>query len=508
MNKMFSARAGRGRPGAAKKRFLINLMLASFTTLHAADAAAQLTPAQPPKLVPANWNPKAAADKVIAGLIKVTAPEVKGAHGSKLTLIGDRAYVATLADNTAPGETHERDSIYSALSVVNLQTKTVEAFLTTAKSGQAFANETLPRGACYASGTLQLNDHTLRCFFCSEQPGRGQSQMYYRDFDLRTRAFTNDVHRVKLKTSSGVFDLQPQYLHADAVKHGFTKPAKDYSLELLDAFKKFDGRTYAVLNSYVNALNALTVFNEAGDTLEVVGHYNEPQSQRLCESAVNRLPDGTWMAICRSDVGNYHFTTSKDGKTWSVGQERPIVPNGVNSKPTFDTFGGVYYLGWQEKTMIQGVYRSVFNVDVSKDCVTWERKYRFESADSFQYPAFAEHDGAVWLTVSQGGRAGPTRIMFGKLEDLPKPAVKVTQELLNSTRVGTGRELWNNNSAELAVIPDASLSVAAEASTGASLESRGLPRILFNNDSDDLKWPAYPEHHANGLWVPAGKYLP
>ena len=41
-----------------------------------------------------------------------------------------------------------------------------------------------------------------------------------------------------------------------------------------------------------------------------------------------------------------------------------------------------------------------------------------------------------------------------------------------------------------------------------SLESRGLPRILFNNDSDDLKWPAYPEHHASGLWVPAGTYLP
>ena len=145
-------------------------------------------PAQPPKLVPANWNPKAAADKVIAGLIKVTAPEVKGAHGSKLTLIGDRAYVATLADNTTPGEKHDRDSVYSALSVVNLKTMTVEAFLTTAKSGQAFTNETLPRGACYASGTLLLNDHTLRCFFCSEQPGRGQSQMYYRDFDLRTQS--------------------------------------------------------------------------------------------------------------------------------------------------------------------------------------------------------------------------------------------------------------------------------------------------------------------------------
>jgi hypothetical protein len=39
------------------------------------------------------------------------------------------------------------------------------------------------------------------------------------------------------------------------------------------------------------------------------------------------------------------------------------------------------------------------------------------------------------------------------------------------------------------------------------LASRGLPTILFNNDSDDLKWPAYPEHH-KGLWVPAGEQLP
>jgi hypothetical protein len=401
------------------KLFLTALLLAPVAGLLAADAPKPLPNALPASIRP---NPKEAADKVIEGLIKVTAPEVKGAHGSKLTLIGDRAYVATLADNSAAGETHERATIYAALSIVDLKTMRVEKFLKTAESGQAFTNETLPRGACYASGTLPLNERTLRCFFCSEQPGRGQSQMYYRDFDLRTQTFADDVQRLKLKTPSGFFDLQPQHLHADAIRHGFKQPAKDYSLELLDAFKQFDGRTYAVLNSYINRLNALTVFNEAGDTLELVGHYNEPQTQRLCESAVNRLPDGTWMAICRSDVGNYHFTTSKDGKTWSIAQERPTVSNGSSSKPTFDKFSGVYYLGWQEKTKIQGVSRSVFNVDVSLDGVKWERKYRFESADTFQYPAFAEHNGAVWLTVSQG--IVPNRIMFGKLEDLPKTAAK------------------------------------------------------------------------------------
>ncbi len=36
----------------------------------------------------------------------------------------------------------------------------------------------------------------------------------------------------------------------------------------------------------------------------------------------------------------------------------------------------------------------------------------------------------------------------------------------------------------------------------------GLPRILSNNDSDDLKCPVYPEHHGNGRWMPAGEQPP
>ena len=91
--------------------FFAALLFSSFAGLHAADAS---------KFVPPGWDPKAAADKVLASLIKVTAPEVKGAHGAKLTLVGDRAYVAALANNVQPGERHEWDFIYSTLSVVNL----------------------------------------------------------------------------------------------------------------------------------------------------------------------------------------------------------------------------------------------------------------------------------------------------------------------------------------------------------------------------------------------------
>jgi hypothetical protein len=66
------------------------------------------------------------------------------------------------------------------------------------------------------------------------------------------------------------------------------------------------------------------------------------------------------------------------------------------------------------------VGRSVFNVDISRDGKTWQRKYRFESPKSFQYPTFHEHEGTIWLCVTQGDHdaSRKERIMFGKLEDV------------------------------------------------------------------------------------------
>jgi hypothetical protein len=126
------------------------------------------------------------------------------------------------------------------------------------------------------------------------------------------------------------------------------------------------------------------------------------------------------MAICRQEGGskNYTFATSKDGRTWSPNEYRPSVTNGTNSKPTFDRFLGLYYLGWQESTRINGAHRSVFNIDVSVDGVNWERKYRFETEKSFQYPTFIEYRNGIYFSVTQGDLSDSRkeRIMFGKLE--------------------------------------------------------------------------------------------
>ena len=371
-------------------------------------------------LLPSGWDPALAGDIVMQRLVNTSAPQVKGAHDAEFVCVGDRAYIVTEANDLKAGESAGWPFIYATLSIVSLKTLVLEQVIDFAKSEQTFENDTLPVGACFVPRILQKDAKSLRCYFTSEDPGKRQSQMWYRDFDLKSGEFAATIHKAKLKTAAGTFDFQPQSFHADAAAQGFTKKAVDSAFFIFDSFKKFDGKLYVALNNFSGKQNALALVHDDLATFEVLGHFNEPQAEQLSESAVNRLPDGTWMAICRNDKGNYHFTTSADGRTWSVGKELPNVPNGANSKPTFDKFGGVYYLGWQEATKIQGVNRSVFNVDISRDGRTWERKYRFETPESFQYPTFHEHNGAIWVAVTQGDQDGSRkeRIMFGKLEDV------------------------------------------------------------------------------------------
>ncbi len=371
-------------------------------------------------LLPAGWDAKAAGDKVMAGLIKVTGPEVKGAHDSHLAIVGDRAFVISEVNERQAGEAAGWPFIYTALSIVDLRNERLLDVMTVARSEQAFANETLPVGACFVPRVKQVGPQTLRCWFASEQPGRRQSQTYYRDLDLGTLTFEREIHRMKLTTSAGTFDLQPKPLYDDAAKQGFKRKPVDAGLYMFDNFKEFDGLTYVAINNYLGAQQALCTLNGAADTLTIVGHFNGPGEPALTEPSVNRLPDGSWLAISRKENGdhNYWFCESKDGKSWTTGGEKDFVKNGSSSKPTFDRFNGVYYLGWQEGTTIGKVGRSVFNIDVSADGKHWERKYRFESTKSFQYPTFVETDGQIWFCVTQGDSdpSRKERIMFGRLE--------------------------------------------------------------------------------------------
>ncbi|WP_416864110.1 MAG: sialidase family protein [Imperialibacter sp.] len=399
------------------KKVMNVVALLLIGALSVAGQTAQVNVNEP--ILPADWNPKLAADLVMANLIKVTSPEAKGAHDASFVMVGSHAYIATMINDVRPGENPEWPYVYNALSIVNIETQKVERIIPFVKGGQAFDNATLPEGACFVPRIIQMSKRYLRCFFASEEPGKRQSQVWYIDFDLKKQGFRSQIYKAKIKTAAGVFDMQPQYYYEDAVANGLIRKPVDYGLYVFE-FKEIDGKIYAVLNNFPGRQNGLAVLNKKFDTFELLGHYNEPNDLKLSESAVNQLPDGSWLAICRTESGslNYAFTTSTNGRVWTKADHRKFVPNGTNSKPTFDKFKGIYYLGWQESTKVNGAFRSVFNIDVSPDGIHWERKYRFECESSFQYPSFVEHKGSVWLTVTQGDTdaSRKERIMFGRLE--------------------------------------------------------------------------------------------
>jgi hypothetical protein len=382
--------------------------------------AANACAAEP--LVPQGWNPKQAGDAVMQRLIRVTAPEIKGAHDSALVVVGDRAYVVAEVSEKRSGESPSWPEIYSTLSVVDRKQMKLLQTIPFARGEQKFANETLPYGSCFVPRVWPKDARTLRCYFHSQEPGKRLAQTWTIDFDTETMTFADRIERARLQTPAGTFDLNPKSFHDAAAAFGFRKPPADYGLYIIDAFKVIDGTTYAGMNNFATGQNALVVVKPDLTTFEVVGHINEPQSLKLTEVAIQKLPDGSWLAILRQEAGNrnYVFATSADGKTWNAAEHRDVVLKGTASKPTLDKFGDVYYLGWQESTKINDANRSVFNLEVSRDGKTWERKYRFETERSFQYPTFYEHDGAIWLSVTQGDDS-PTRkerIMFGKLENV------------------------------------------------------------------------------------------
>ncbi|MCG6190051.1 sialidase family protein [Maribellus maritimus] len=370
------------------------------------------------KILPENWDSYSAGDKVMDGLVKVTAPQVKGAHDAEFVCFDNKAYIITMVNDSMPGESPYWPFVYNTLSVIDLKTLHVQKIIPVSRGNQIFENDILPEGACFVPRIIQKDTKTLRCFFASEQPEIRQSQIWYLDFDVEKEAFIDRIYRMKFKTDEGVFDMQPQYFCEDST----IKPTAGFYL--FDSFKNFDGETYVAVNNFMAKQNGLAKMNATLDTVELLGYYKDSKKFALSESSVNRLPDGTWMAICRNDGQqwdgtNYLFQESKDGKSWDFSNRFDFVVNGINAKPTFNKFNGIYYLGWQEKSQIDGkeIPRCLFNVDVSRDGKNWERKYSFKTDKSFQYPTFHEYNGSIWLSVTQGDiENGKKRIMFGKLE--------------------------------------------------------------------------------------------
>ena len=169
------------------------------------------------------WDAKQAGDKVMAGMIKVSAPQVKGAHDADLALVGERAYVVEHDNDIKPGHGAGKAQ-YCVLTVVNLKSMQVERVIPMAKSAEAFANVKLPSGACFVPRVIRLDEHTLRCYFaCEDQSGRRQSQTWYRDFDLRSQAFSPDILSTQWRKHGQTLGMPIMYRRETSIGHGYIK---------------------------------------------------------------------------------------------------------------------------------------------------------------------------------------------------------------------------------------------------------------------------------------------
>lgn len=315
------------------RSFLLLLAFFSSLSLHAQQ------------ILPENWGPVAQGNTVLDRLVKVTAPEVKGAHDAEFVMVGDYAYIVAEVNDLKAGESGNWTFIYSAMSIVNLKTMVVEKIIPFARSEQQFANVSLPEGQCWIPRIIQKDKKTLRIYFVNERSGDNpHSQVWYIDYDLRSSSFSKKIHKVKIKTAAGKLNFTTENFYRDAKSHGFNKEPVGYGAYLFDSFKEFDGKTYITLNNFPGKQNALAVANKKLDTFEVLGHFNEPQSANLSESSVNRLPDGTWMAICRRDE-EIGITTSAIAKTAmtgpSVNQFLPFQMGQVQSLHLIISMGSI-----------------------------------------------------------------------------------------------------------------------------------------------------------------------
>ena len=134
-------------------------------------------------LLPPNWDPVLAGDQVLARLVCITAPKVKGAHDAEMAIV-EGPPTSWPKSTTWAGE-----SAGWPKSTRHVHRRTWKRWRWKrssrfARSEQAFENETLPVGACFVPRILQIEHQTLRCYFASEQPGKRQAQTWYRDFDI------------------------------------------------------------------------------------------------------------------------------------------------------------------------------------------------------------------------------------------------------------------------------------------------------------------------------------
>jgi hypothetical protein len=198
----------------------------------------------------------------------------------------------------------------------------------------------------------------------------------------------------------------------------FAVRPKDAGLFIFDSFKKFDGKTYVALNNFpVGKQNALALLHDDLATFEVIGHYNEPQTQQLSESAVNRLPDGTWMAICAQRQGQLSLHHQR---RWQKMDRRhgDALREGLELEAHLSTSLAMSITS-AGRTLTRDQRRPPHHLQ-HRHLTRWQNLGAQiplrDAAIHSNIPRCTSTKGTIWLSVTQGTQKD--RIMFGKLESV------------------------------------------------------------------------------------------
>ncbi|MFM7738694.1 MAG: sialidase family protein, partial [Planctomycetota bacterium] len=250
-----------------------------------------------------------------------------------------------------------------------------------------------------------------------------------------------------------------------------------------------DGRILLPFQHYLDApscrnpRNGVLMSVDGGKTWTEHGNIrisNDDRYQGWAENNIVELGDGRIAMIIRADgythrelAGAYYYAESKDGgKTWPEFAVKSDIPN-PGSKATLHPLGG------DTVALLHNP-----NPNGCHPLALW---ISFDGMKTWPYQrVLVEHSSD-----------GPGRSL-----NYPDGFVSKDKQWLHFA-YDDNRHRAVHYSARLPPLE----SHADDAVPGSMLQRRGLPRVLFNNDSDDLKFAAYPETHG-ALWVPAGELVP
>ena len=354
-----------------------------------------------------NYSPAAAGNKVLENALIVTASNVKGAHDAQFVIKDGKAYIVYEANDVRPGEASSWDFVYCAMSVVDIKTNTVEKTVKFSENMQQYANETLMHGCTFVPRITVKDEKTLRLYFASEDPGVRQSLTYFIDYDIAEGKFGENIYRLQLKTDAGTVDFTPQNYIDQTLASGHRCFTSGYGAFLFDIFDEC-GKKYIALNNYANGQNALAVFNDGLDCVEIIGHIGEgTENFKTTESGIMRKNDGSWMSVLREEkTGIYRFSYSLDGEKWSYPRIENFAKTGTATKATLNNFCGTYFMSWADSS------RSCMRFMYSADALTWTDLITVYSPTTFQYPSFVMYENEIYYTATMGDKE---TIVFGKL---------------------------------------------------------------------------------------------